>query len=159
MQSCLNPLLPLAVLVLAGCSTFQPTTLESIPLGTDIRVELTEAGEAQVEPYIGRESSEVIEGTLLRADPDSVIFESWRADMVTSQDFRAGRIRVSLATSEVVSVERKSLAVVKTAGFFTVLLGGGYLLVTEAFSGSQGGTDKGGGGPIILLSLLLRGGR
>ena len=160
MPSFLNHLLVVGVLASAGCSTFKPATLDSVPLGTDVRLQLTDAGEARVEEFVGREGSEVIQGTLLRANRDSLSLETWRADMVATRSFQAGRIAVPLGRADVIGVEQKEFSAARTAGLTAALLGVGFLLITEVFGGSEGtGITGGGPGPIISLVPGLHLGR
>ena len=134
--------------------------MESVGPGMDIRAQLTDAGESQIEDYLGRESTEEVQGTLLGVTGDSLFLEVWRADMVTTASFQAGRIRVPVATSEVLTIEQKEFSRVRSVGLVTVLLGGGFLLVTRVFGGSEGtGITGGGGGPIINFLPALFGGR
>lgn len=152
MRSCLKLLALLAVAVTVGCTTYEPATLQSVRPGMGVRAQLTDAGESQVEEYVGREETEQVEGTLLGVSADSVFLELWRADMVTNRSFQAGKIRVPVERAQVLDVERKAISPARTAGLAAGLVALGYVLYSEVFGGSRGGgVGGGGGGPDITV--------
>jgi len=124
--------------------------LDEVPLGSEIRAEVTESGSERVAEFtLGDEASQV-EGSLLIVGADSVVLGMWRSDVVGGA-FDPGRVNVSLRRSEIVGVEEKSLSKGRTALLAAGLAAGLYLLFDGVFAGGRGGPLDGGGEAEIIL--------
>jgi hypothetical protein len=152
-----RPLLILASVVLVGCSTFQPSALESVRPGGEIRAHLTNLGEDRVEEFMPRTSRGGIVGTLLRADADSVVVEVWRTDLMGSRVFQPGRIRIPMATGEVLGIDERRFAALRTAALTAGIALAAFGLFDGLLGGRGAGAVERGGDPQISLLRLWNG--
>ena len=152
-----RPLLILVSVVLAGCFTFQPSTVESVRPGGEIRAHLTNLGEDRVEEFMPRTSRGGIVGTLLRADADSVVVEVWRTDLMGSRVFQPGRIRIPMATGEVLGIDERRFAPLRTAALTAGIALAAFGLFDGLLGGRGAGVVERGGDPQISLLRLWNG--
>lgn len=145
-------LLLTTLLLSAGCYTFRPASIESLPPGSTVRARLSPAGTAEVTALTG-EPSERIEGSFVRLGPDSIVLEVWRNDLrAAGPVFAPGRLEVPVARRHVLSVSEKRLSYLRT-GALSAALGLGlyqlYRLLWADAGGSTTGTPTPGGPAII----------
>ena len=147
-----------ALTVVSGCSVYMPTELEQVRPGSTLRVRLDDSAVGRVQELTRSPQDGSVAGALLGVSPDSLVLSIWRTDLVnTGVAFRPGTVRVPLHRSDVVSVERKEVSTLRTGVLLTLLAGGAFFALKEAFGGSRGGISGGGGGgpDIILLPARL----
>lgn len=147
------PSLALVLLLAGGCATYRPAPdVASVPEGREIRMRLSDAGSDRVGEYTATGDRHDVEGSLVRADADSVVVALWRSDVASgSARFEPGRVEVPLERDQVLLVEEKQLSTVRTVGLVAGLAAGVYLIFDQLFGGSTAGGIEGGGGPDITL--------
>jgi hypothetical protein len=142
------------ILVLAvGCTRYVPTTLDRVPPGGDVRIEVTPDAVPRVQEFTLSSAGPRVDAWVTSLSADSVVFEMWRTDpaLIGSPAFRPGQVQVPLARTQVHQVWEKQLSRVRTGALVAAVVGGVYLLVDVAFGGTGGGVGGGGGGPAIDL--------
>lgn len=144
---------PVAVLLLAalpgllaGCYSYSPVDRRPPDAGGEVRLRLSPPAVRSVERQSPFDGDETLEGELVRVARDSLSLAVSRPARAT---FRAGgvvRDTVQLASTDVRSVERKSLEPGTTAALFagTVAGAGAVMAVVLSTTGEGGGTVDGG---------------
>lgn len=124
-----------SVLFLTGCFSYVPASLETVPAGTDIRVYLTRQGLADL-PEPLEQDGPFLTGTLVRREDERVFI---RVPIAPRQEgFYTSTFGqdVSLATGEIVQLERRKLDRAGTAllvGGTAAAAGAVIFLIVEAF--------------------------
>ncbi|MFN8572163.1 MAG: hypothetical protein U0132_08905 [Gemmatimonadaceae bacterium] len=147
-------LLPLA----AGCYRYAPMKASDVSPGTGIRARINVEAGSRIAPLLGVTSARDLRGTLISATADTLVVEV-PAPGVPDPD-ASGRVlnqRVSIARSEVLELETRTLDRVRTAA----LVGGSVaVLVSVLVKVLKGepGADKtpGPGGTDDIVPLLGR---
>lgn len=142
----------LGLLVLGGCYTFRPATVETLPPGALVRARLSPAGAEEVRSLTG-DPTDRVEGSFVRLSPDSLVLEVWRTDLRSERAFAPGRMRLPLPTQHVVDVTEKRLSYGRT-GAVTAALALGVYQVYRLLAADAGGTSTGApdpGGPTIII--------
>lgn len=147
-------LAPLAgLLALGGCYTYVATPPGALPAGSRVRIALTEAGSAALQPVVGS-SVTGIEGSLERRASDTVVVRPDRLLTTAGVDvaWTGGSLTVPADWQR--GIDQRRLAGGRTA----LLVAGGVaasvgLIALIRGLGDAGG-DPGGGGPGPILSRV-----
>lgn len=149
--------LTLGALALSGCYSYQPIEVADIQPQMDIRARVSGAQSDQLADVLNSDDR-MVEGTVIENGSDEILLE-----VSTGTAERRGRVetlnqRVRIPTTEVMTVDQKSVDQTKT----TLLVGGAVAVaavaviaaITAGSSSSTPGT--GPGGPQDILIPLLR---
>lgn len=138
---------------LAGCHTFQPTSVGSVAPGEHIRVRVTGAFSDSLAPLLQRDDVRVFEATVA-SEPGASVF----LDVPVQQQLRGMRFetlnqRIEVPASAFVDVETKQFDRGRTfvaAGIVAAALG--TFVVIQLNKDSGGGNLPGGpGGPVDAI--------
>lgn len=137
----------LALLACAGCYSFQPAPIESLLAGSAVRAHLNQRGVQQVAALTG-ESTDQVDGTLVRTHADTVVLSIWRADLGDQLAFDPGRVQLLLQRQDLARVAERRISYLKTGALAAGIAGGLYLLIQtlwDSAGGGAGGGNNGGG--------------
>lgn len=134
----------LTSLIGLGCYTYVPATVESIPLGAEVRGIVSTEAQLALRDSLGLELS-ALNGRLVERDQDRLLFT------VRSTDGGAAGSplyqRVALAPRDVLRVDIKKLHRARTLALVAVGTAVVTLIALEGLGGNPGDPSNGGGGP------------
>lgn len=136
----------LAVMLLAGCYSYEPVTLTPAPVRADVRLRITDRATADLREYLGP-NVETLNGQLLAADSGNVGMAVRSIVMYNgAEQFWAGD-RVTIPRTAVARVELRQFSLTRTA-FLTALSLVGAVVLGDALLG--GGDTEGSvpAGPV-----------
>lgn len=133
-------------LALAGCYTYVPATMESVPEGAEVRALISTEAQNRLFEALGQDLRE-IQGTLVSRGTDVLLFEVRVPEERDAFTGRALYQRVDLAPRDVLRVDRKQTDGFKTgalvAAAAAVVVGG----VVLAFGDQEPGRPPSNGTP------------
>lgn len=145
-----------AIAATAGCYHWVPTEPSSLPPGTEVRAELTDAGMEEARRYFGPDV-EAVEGPLVASDGEglSLLFTT----TLRREGFQPTTLSdtLRLQSRHLADVSRKELHGTKTAWFTAGVIGAaaGAVLAGKALTGSSDDDGEGGGPPTDDAFLIV----
>lgn len=129
-----------AAVCCAGCQVYTPTDLSGWRQGEEVRVNLTDMGMMHAAAQVGPRASSV-EGHVAEVTDSSIVLHVEDLTRLSGSDEPWNGESVTIARSDVASVETRKTSVVKS-----VLVGGG-IIAAVIFAGRAfgGGGDAAGG--------------
>jgi hypothetical protein len=149
--------LALSILFVGGCYRYVPAETGAIPPGTEVRVRLTDAGQAEIRQYYGPDLTRVT-GSLVRWDVDGLGLMTEMT--ITREGFPATFLAdtIQLLPQHLSGVDVKEFDGKRSLGFTAGVIGAmaGALVAAQAFGGSSSNEGDDSGGPDPEASILLR---
>jgi hypothetical protein len=140
----LKTLLPLVV-VSSGCYSYQPTTLDAVPEGAQVRALLTLERQAALRNLVGIKDNAVT-GQVVEKRSDRLLLSVRTASTADGFGNRSLYQRIEIPQADVLRVDERQVSPAKTAGIAAVASGGLVVLLTQVLGGeSQSGAGNGGG--------------
>ena len=132
-----------ALLSMNACYAFVPTTNAALPVATPVTVTLTLGGTVALQPTLGEGVTE-LEGTIVRATPDSLVLAVEKMYTVTRQAFASSGTTAAIPRPYINEVKVRTFSRKRTV--FTIMgaLAAAIAAARAAGLGSASG-DPGGG--------------
>lgn len=125
--------------LLSGCYTYSDVGLPQVPLGVDVRAQVTNAVADSVAPLLGYRST-TLEGTVLRRGPQGLLLRVPGKTVPTGTGVQRYYQRISLTPTEVLDLQTRRLNTGRTLALVAVGAAAVIYFVAQAFSGSNGGS-------------------
>jgi hypothetical protein len=132
--------------VLAGCYTYAPATLETVPAGAKVRALLSTEAQVDLRDRVGIDARE-LEGSLVERDESKILLAVRVPPPATG--FSTGEAvfqRIDIARQDVLRVDVRKVDGPRTALFIGGIAAAATAGVAAALQGSNPG-DPGGNGP------------
>ncbi len=139
---------PLFLLGVAGCQTFQPTSFDRVSPGERVRARVNSAWADSLDALLQRDGR-VVEGTVVEKPDGALLLEVPVQSELRGIEFQTINQRVRIPESAFVELELRELDRGRTLG--VAALAGAIVaafVVQQLSKESGGGTIPGGGGPV-----------
>jgi hypothetical protein len=127
-------LLPALLVLLTGCYSYVPASLETVSPGDQVRVRISAVAADRLEPVRFTTAREM-DGAIVRFDDDQLYFDAIIRTVDATGITAMFTQRLNLATTEVQDVQHRRLDVLKTGA---AVSGGAFLLGGAAYAVSRG---------------------
>lgn len=139
-------LLP-ALVVMAGCHTFQPASYDQISPGERVRARVNSAWADSLDALLQRDGR-VVEGTVVEKPDGALLLEVPVQSELRGIEFQTLSQRVSIPEDGLVELELKELDRGRTWGVVALASVAVGVFIAQQLSGNSGGSNvPGGGGP------------
>lgn len=137
-----------ATMCVAGCHTFQPTSVADLTPGEDIRARITGAFSDSLSTILGGDTR-IVEGSYVESTRSSVYIDIPVASAYKGMRLQTLSQRVEIPTTAFLDLERKQRSRARTGLALGAAVATSIAIITSQLSGDTGGGVRpGGGGPV-----------